>query len=114
MAKALPRFQLKMDIQKVGENFVMTGTKGPDSDERVPDNTTLTDIDLGSKIGGKRKATAEIVGDSLISYLHKLEDNQIDVILNQTVTQQEPSVMTYSIKDVPSGTAMIQHLDKQP
>ena len=26
MAKALPRFQLTMDIQKVGKNFVMIGT----------------------------------------------------------------------------------------
>ena len=26
IAKALPRFQLTMDIQKVGKNFVMTGT----------------------------------------------------------------------------------------
>ena len=56
-------------------SFCTFFTEGPDSEEysheRVPDNTTLTDIDLGSKIGGMRKATAEIVGDSLISYLHK-------------------------------------------
>ena len=76
------------------------------------DNTTRTDIDLG-QLGGPRKATAEMKGNQLITYLHKLEDDIIDVIAVRTVDPANPSVMKYELKDVASGTDLIQTLNKQ-
>jgi len=112
----LPAFELTMEITKEGNKYILTGTKGPSHEEfrneRVPDNTTRNDIDLGSEIGGMRQATSEFVGSSLISYLHKPDDDTVDVVLNQTVTV--PDVMVYTIRDVPSGVTLIQHLDRQP
>ena len=35
----------------------------------TPDNSTIEMIDLGDALGGMREATAEIVGNSLVSYL---------------------------------------------
>ena len=35
----------------------------------TPDNSTIEMIDLGEALGGMREATAEIVGNSLVSYL---------------------------------------------
>ena len=78
----------------------------------VVDNFTRTDIDLGA-LGGPRKATAELRGNQLITYLHKLDDDTIDVIAVRTVAAQTPNVMSYVLKDVASGTDLIQHLNKQ-
>ena len=75
------------------------------------DNITRTDVNLGA-LGGPRKATAELQGNQLITYLHKLEDDSIDVIAIRTVTDQTPNVMTYVLKDLASGTDLIQHLNK--
>jgi len=112
----LPAFQMTMDVKKEGNKFILSGVKGPHNEaynhEKVVDNTTRADIDLGSEIGGMRQATAEIVGSSLITYLHKPEDDTIDIVFNQTVT--EPNVQIYAVKDVPSGVVLTQYLDRQP
>ena len=76
------------------------------------DNVTRTDIDLG-QLGGPRKATAEMKGNQLITYLHKIEDDSIDVIAVRTINQATPNVMKYELKDLASGTDLIQTLNKQ-
>ena len=78
----------------------------------VVDNVTRTDVSLGA-LGGPRKATAELRGNQLITYLHKLDDDSIDVIAVRTVEAQTPNVMSYVLKDLASGTDLIQTLNKQ-
>ena len=78
----------------------------------VPDKKTRTDADLGA-LGGPRKAVAEFVGNSLVTYLHKLDDDSIDVIATRTINPENPNVMIYSLKDVASDTSLIQTMNRQ-
>jgi len=78
----------------------------------VTDNKTKTDLDLG-QLGGPRKAVAEFKGDSLYTYLHKLNDNIVDVIAIRTIHPATPNQMTYIFRDVPSGKELKQILFKQ-
>ena len=78
----------------------------------VPDNVTRTDVDLGKYIGGKRIATAEFKGNTLVTYLHRLNDDTIDVISTQIVNPDQPNTQQYSIMDVQSRVSLIQVLDR--
>ncbi len=79
----------------------------------IPDGQSRTDIDLGV-LGGPRKATAELKGNSLMTYLHKMDaSDEVDVIAIRTIDPATPNVMTYTLKDVPSGTNLIQVLRRQ-
>ena len=80
--------------------------------ELIPDNTTRTDIDLGA-LGGPRKATAEFVGNILMTYLHKPDTDEIDVVAVREIKPENPNVMIYTLKDLPYGYDMVQHMDKQ-
>ena len=80
--------------------------------ELIPDNTTRTDIDLGA-LGGPRKATAEFVGNVLMTYLHKPDTDEIDVVAVREIKPENPNVMIYTLKDLPYGYDMVQHMDKQ-
>lgn len=77
----------------------------------MPDKVTRTDVDLGV-LGGPRKATAEIKGNTFTTYLHKLDDNEVDVIAIRTIEPSNPNVMTYTLRDVASGVELIQKLNK--
>ena len=78
----------------------------------VPDKKTRTDVDLGA-LGGPRKAVAEFVGNSLVTYLYKLDDDSVDVITTHTINPENPNVMIYSLKDVASDTSLIQTMNRQ-
>ena len=80
--------------------------------ELVTDNKTKTDVDLG-QLGGPRKAVAEFKGDSLYTYLHKLNDNIVDVIAICKINPDTPNRMTYIIRDVASGKELKQIMFKQ-
>ena len=81
--------------------------------ELIPDNTTRTDIDLGVHLGGPRKATAEFVGNVLTTYLHKPDTDEIDLVSSHEIKPKSPNVMIYTLKDLPYGYDMVQHMDKQ-
>jgi len=105
-----------MNIVKNGNKFIVNGKKGPYQEdysfELIPDNTTRTDIDLGA-LGGPRKATAEFVGNVLMTYLHKPDTDEIDVVAVREIKPENPNVMIYTLKDLPYGYDMVQHMDKQ-
>ena len=79
----------------------------------VLDNVTRTDVDLGPHIGGLRKATAEFKDDCLVAYLHKPEDDKIDVITYHKINPNDSNVMIYSLKDVTSNIDLIQTMRRQ-
>ena len=78
----------------------------------VPDSQTRTDIDLGA-LGGPRKAVAKFQGNDLVTELHKLEDDVVDVIATRSIDPANPNVMTYTLTDVESGYKLIQKLNRQ-
>ena len=78
----------------------------------VPDNQSRTNADLGS-LGGKRKARAEFKGNSLVTYLHKLDNDVVDVTATRTIDPQKPNEMSYVLKDVSSGVELKQTLFRQ-
>jgi hypothetical protein len=78
----------------------------------VTDNTTKTDADLGA-LGGPRKATAEFKDNTLMTYLHKPEDDVIDVIAIRTIDPATPDIMTYTLRDVESGNDLVQTMSRQ-
>ena len=53
----------------------------------TPDNSTIEMIDLGEALGGMREATAEIVGNSLVSYL-KVPSGEIDMIATRSLSSK--------------------------
>ena len=92
------------------------GEKGPKNEayqfQLIPDGQTMTDIDLG-QLGGARKAVAELKGNSIVTNLHKLDNNVVDVIATRIVDPQNPNKMIYKLKDVPTGYELVQVLKKQ-
>ena len=80
----------------------------------TPDNNTQSNIDLGT-LGGPRIATAEFIndGNTLMTRLRKPDTDEVDVLTFRTIDPNFPNVMIYKIKDVASGTELIQHMDKQ-
>ena len=77
----------------------------------VPNNSTRTIVDLGKEVGGKRQATAEFQGNTLVTYLHRLDNDKVDVIFTQSLTR-DANVMYYKIKDVRTGVTMVQHMNR--
>ena len=69
-------------------------------------------MDLG-RIGGWRKATAELKGNSLVTYMHELENDNIDLVASNTVDPQIPDRMKYVFKDMASGSELVQILVKK-
>ena len=78
----------------------------------MPDNVSRTNADLGA-LGGARKAQAEFKGNSLVTYLHKLDDDVVDVTATRTIDPQKPNEMLYVLKDLNSGIELKQTLFKQ-
>ena len=78
----------------------------------MPDNQSRTNADLGS-LGGPRKARAELKGNSLITYLHKLDNDVVDVTATRTIDPQKPNEMLYVLKDISSGVELKQTMFKQ-
>ena len=55
----------------------------------TPDNSTIEMIDLGEALGGMREATAEIVGNSLVSYLKVPgPSGEIDMIATRSLSSK--------------------------
>lgn len=90
--------------------------EGPKEEEYsfnlVLDNVSRTDADLG-QLGGPRKAVARMEGMSMVTDLHKLDDDKVDVIATRTIDPTKPNEMIYTLKDVESGTELIQHMVRQ-
>ena len=80
----------------------------------TPDKTTRSNVDLGS-LGGPRLAVAEFIedGNTLMTRLHKPDTNEVDALAIRTIDPNFPNVMIYKLKDIESGTELIQHMDRQ-
>ena len=80
----------------------------------TPDNNTPSNLDWGN-LGGPLIATAKFIddGNTLMTQLRKPNTGKIDVETFRTIDPNFPNVMSYKIKDVTSGTILIQHMDKQ-
>ena len=48
-----------------------------------------------------------------MTYLHKPDTDEIDVIAVREIKPENPTVMIYTLKDLPYGYDMVQHMDKQ-
>ena len=79
-----------------------------------PDNMTRFNFDLGS-YGGPRLAVAELIedGNTLMTRLHKPDTDEVDALAIRTIDPNFPNVMIYKLKDIESGTELIQHMDRQ-
>ena len=66
----------------------------------TPDNSTIEMIDLGEALGGMREATAEIVGNSLVSYL-KVPSGEIDMIATRSMNPSKYFTMYYTVNQPP-------------
>ena len=51
----------------------------------TPDNTTVTQIDLGSALGGLRDTTAEFTGNALVSYCKDPATGKVDMIATRSI-----------------------------
>lgn len=114
-AAKLISWQSEQTIFLRGNRYSINGVKGPRSEvfafDLVTDNRTTTNVDLGA-LGGPRLATAEIKGNTVITYLHKPEDNVIDMIATRTILEN-PDVMIYKTKDLPYGYEMVSVMNRQ-
>ena len=45
--------------------------------------------------------------------LHKPDTDEVDVLAIRTIDPNFPNVMIYKLKDIESGTELIQHMDRQ-
>ena len=79
----------------------------------TPDNTTVEMINLGKDMGGMRETTAEIIGESLVSYLRNPESGEIDMIATRTLDPSNPNVMYFKTKDVPYDYEMVATMKRQ-
>ena len=48
-----------------------------------------------------------------MTYLHNPDTHEVDVLAIRTIDPMSPNVMHYHLKDVESGTVLIQWMDKQ-
>jgi len=71
-----------------------------------PDGRTQSVVDLGSDLGGLTDGTAEIKGNSLITYLTKQGEEEIYMHAIRTINKDNPDVMIYETKLFPSEVAM--------
>ena len=60
-------------------------------------------------------AVAEFIedGNTLMTRLHKPDTDEVDVLAIRTIDPNFPNVMIYKLKDLESGTELIQHMDRQ-
>ena len=73
--------------------FIIIISEGPRKEafnyKITPDNSTIEMIDLGAALGGMREATAEIVGNSLVSYLRVPgPSGEIDMIATRSLSSK--------------------------
>merc|ERR1712142_135016 len=80
------------------QKFDVRGRKGPRAErfdfKLVINNSTRTNVDLGA-LGGPTKATAEIRGDTLITYIHEIPSNKLFLTASRTVDRRNRNKMTY-------------------
>ena len=76
------------------------------------DNKTRTDVDLG-ELGGQTKATAEIRGNSLITYIHNKDTGVLFLTATRTVDLSNPDKMIYTTRHLPSNVALISTFNRK-
>ena len=80
--------------------FIINISEGPRKEafnyKITPDNSTIEMIDLGAALGGMREATAEIVGNSLVSYLKVPgPTGEIDIIATRSINPSKYFTIQY-------------------
>merc|ERR1712141_427142 len=115
-AAKLTTWQYEQTIVKIGNDYKVSGIKGPlrevFSYKLFTDNSTTTNIDLG-KLGGERWTTAEIKENSLISYLYNPITNTTDMLAIRTISPSNPDIMYFKTKDIPYGYEMVATMKRQ-
>ena len=81
----LVRWKVNIEKKLILKFFISEGPLKEVFNYKItPDNSTIEMIDLGEALGGMREATAEIVGNSLVSYL-KVPSGEIDMIATRSM-----------------------------
>merc|ERR1712008_15473 len=111
-------FQKKETIIWRNGEYQISGVKGPKKEafnyNITPNNFTIEMIDLGAGLGGMREATAEIVGNSLVTYLKVPgPTGAIDIIATRSMNPDNPGVMYYKARDVPYDYEMVATMKRQ-
>merc|ERR1712172_9280 len=115
---SLTTWQYEQTIIWRNSGYQISGIKGPLKEvfnyKITPDNSTIEMIDLGEALGGMREATAEIVGNSLVSYLKVPgPSGAIDMIATRSMDPNNPDVAYYKTKDVPYDHEMVATMYRQ-
>lgn len=99
-----------------GNVFEINGKKGPYATPfnfaLTTDNRSFSDVDLG-ELGGLTDATAEIKGNSLITYLRKKGTGKIFMTATRTINPENPNEMIYVTKHLGSGVALTSIFDRR-
>ena len=75
----------------------------------TPDNSTIEMIDLGEALGGMREATAEIVGNSLVSYLKVPgPSGEIDMIATRSMAPSKYFIKRLALFPPGKNTLYVQ------
>merc|ERR1712154_204840 len=117
-ATSLTTWQYEQTIIWRNNGYQISGIKGPLKEvfnyKLTPDNRTIEMIDLGSALGGMRETTAEIIGNSLVSYCKVPgPSGEIDMIATRSIDPRNPNVMYFKTKDVPYDKEMVATMKRQ-
>ena len=77
----------------------------------VPDNTTITESDLGV-LGGVRHSISEFKDNSFIVYLFN-SNGVIDIVATRTILPKNLDQHIFTIKHLPSGVEYASYFNKQ-
>eukprot|EP00096_Caligus_rogercresseyi_P016136 TRINITY_DN86_c0_g1_i1.p1 TRINITY_DN86_c0_g1~~TRINITY_DN86_c0_g1_i1.p1 ORF type:complete len:173 (-),score=34.65 TRINITY_DN86_c0_g1_i1:548-1066(-) len=95
-------------IHREGKNYNIKGVKGPYAEpfdiNFVADNTTVTDIPMGS-LGGVMDGTAELKNDVLYTYLANKETGQIEMKVSRRLIDDVDGKPAFEFANlhIPSG-----------
>merc|ERR1712154_140151 len=102
-AVSLTTWQYEQTIIWRGNGYQVSGIKGPLKEvfnyKLTPDNRTVTQIDLGSALGGLRDTTAEFTGNALVSYCKDPATGKVDMIATRSIPPNNPDVMLFKTYD---------------
>ena len=78
----------------------------------IPNNVTQTDVEVSAFLGGPFHVTGNFVGNVLMTYLHNIDNNEIDVVGSFEINPKSPKIMIYKLKDLTHDHEMIQYLER--
>jgi hypothetical protein len=108
--------KMTIGLKDNGNVFDVSGTKGPYATKYNfilnTDGRTRSDVDLG-QLGGKTDATAEIKGNTMITYLRKKGKRNVFMTAKRTINPTNPNELIYETKHLKSGVALTSFMYRQ-